>query len=85
MKELRRLNGKLIGTGNTINEIVEANKADLSYANLNGANLFRADLRGADLRGADLFRANLRGADLKNVKGYKIKIDTPIVKLLREM
>jgi hypothetical protein len=43
--------------------------ADLSYADLRGANLFDADLRGADLsyadlRGANLFDANLRDADL---------------------
>ena len=44
-------------------------KADLSYADLRGANLRRADLRGADLcyadlRGASLVDANLRGVDL---------------------
>ncbi|OFG24041.1 hypothetical protein BJM45_11590, partial [Listeria monocytogenes] len=44
-------------------------KADLSYANLRGANLSNADLSNANLRGAnlsnaDLSYANLRGADL---------------------
>ena len=38
--------------------------ADLSRANLSGANLFGADLSGADLSGANLFGANLFGADL---------------------
>ena len=37
--------------------------ADLSGPT-NGANVSRADLRGADLRGADLSHATLRGADL---------------------
>ena len=44
--------------------------ADLSYADLVGADLRGADLRyadlvGADLRGADLSYANLSGADLR--------------------
>ena len=44
-------------------------RADLSGANLRGANLSEADLSGADLRGAnlseaDLSEANLSGADL---------------------
>ena len=39
-------------------------RADLSGANLSGANLFRADLFRANLSGADLSRANLSGADL---------------------
>ncbi|MBA3622988.1 MAG: pentapeptide repeat-containing protein [Methylibium sp.] len=38
--------------------------ADLSGADLLGANLRRADMRGADLLGADLRRADLSGADL---------------------
>ncbi|EAK8454116.1 pentapeptide repeat-containing protein [Listeria monocytogenes] len=46
-------------------------KADLSYANLRGANLSNADLsyanlRGANLSNADLSYANLRGANLSN-------------------
>ncbi len=39
-------------------------RADLSGADLSGANLRDADLSGADLRGADLSGANLRDADL---------------------
>ena len=41
-------------------------KADLSWADLRGANLRNADLRGADLRWANLRNADLRGADLRN-------------------
>ena len=40
-------------------------RANLSRADLRGANLSGADLRGADLRGADLSGADLRGADLR--------------------
>ena len=47
-----------------INGEKHGKKADLSMANLSGANLFRADLSGADLSGANLFRADLSGADL---------------------
>ena len=45
--------------------------ANLRWADLRGANLRGADLRGADLRGADLSEANLRGADLSeaNLRG----------------
>ena len=39
-------------------------KADLSYADLRGANLYKADLYKANLRGAYLSGANLEGADL---------------------
>ena len=39
-------------------------KADLSGADLGGANLTRANLTGADLGGANLTRANLGGANL---------------------
>ncbi len=39
--------------------------ADLTDANLNGADLRWADLRGADLRGAYLNEANLSWADLR--------------------
>jgi hypothetical protein len=38
--------------------------ANLSRANLSGANLSRADLSGANLSGANLFGANLSGANL---------------------
>ena len=40
-------------------------RADLSRANLSGANLSRADLSRANLYGADLSRANLYGADIE--------------------
>ena len=39
-------------------------RADLSRADLSGANLSRADLSRADLSGANLSRANLSGANL---------------------
>ena len=41
-------------------------RADLSNADLRGANLRGADLSDANLRGADLSNADLRGADLSN-------------------
>jgi uncharacterized protein YjbI with pentapeptide repeats len=54
----------------------EDKRADLTKANLRGANLAGAYLRGANLaganlRGADLFGANLRGANLAgaNLRG----------------
>ena len=40
--------------------------ADLFGANLRGANLSNADLFGANLRGANLFGANLSNADLRD-------------------
>ena len=40
-------------------------KADLSEANLRGANSVEANLRGANLYRADLVEANLEGADLR--------------------
>ena len=43
---------------------VETNKADLSRADLRGANLSRANLSSANLRGANLRRADLFGARL---------------------
>ena len=42
--------------------------ANLSYANLRGADLRDANLSYADLRGADLRDANLYGAELQNVR-----------------
>lgn len=39
--------------------------ANLSLANLSGANLFQVDLRGADLSRANLSRADLSGANLR--------------------
>ncbi len=45
--------------------------ADRSGANLSRANLSGADLSRADLYGANLSRANLYGADLSRAIGYK--------------
>ena len=59
---LKRINGDLIGEGESIKEIATNNKANLLGADLLGADLREADLRGANLRGADLQEANLRGA-----------------------
>jgi hypothetical protein len=41
-------------------------KPDLGYAVMRGANLTLANLAGAQLREADLVLANLRGADLRH-------------------
>jgi hypothetical protein len=41
-------------------------KPDLEYAVMRGANLTLANLAGAQLREADLVLANLRGADLRH-------------------
>lgn len=43
---------------------VEGERANLTGADLTGADLTRANLTGADLTGADLTRAYLTGADL---------------------
>ncbi|EOW1027880.1 pentapeptide repeat-containing protein, partial [Cronobacter malonaticus] len=40
--------------------------ADLRGADLSDANLYGANLRGADLSDANLYGANLRGADLSD-------------------
>ena len=48
-----------------INNESGGERADLSGADLRGANLYQADLRGANLYQADLYQANLRGADLR--------------------
>ena len=39
-------------------------RADLRWADLRGANLYKADLSGADLSGANLYKADLSGAKL---------------------
>jgi len=46
-------------------------RADLSGANLSGANLYRADLSGANLYRADLSGANLSGANLSGANLYR--------------
>lgn len=77
--EIRRLNGELIGTGDSVRWVAEEQKADLRWASLCGADLREADLReadlsGADLRGADLRWASLRWANLRgaNLRGAKL-------------
>ena len=54
------------GEANSFKEFVEANKADLSEADLSNANLSETDLSNADLYKADLSNANLSEADLSN-------------------
>ena len=68
---------EIIHNGKTLAEWLEINRtedADLSGADLRGANLRDADLCGADLRRADLRGANLSGADLRGAEIYGIKI-----------
>jgi len=72
--QLKRMDGSVIGDGENIRAICEANSANLEYAdltradltgaNLTGANLEYAKLTRADLTGANLTGANLTGADL---------------------
>ena len=45
---------------------VQGERADLRFANLEGANLEGAILRDANLSGANLYNADLRGANLYN-------------------
>jgi len=74
MAELKFINGKPSLCGDSLREIVLANKANLSGADLSGADLSRANLFEADLSGADLSRANLYGADLSgaNLSGANL-------------
>jgi len=60
------INVDLIGADLSDANLIGANlfRANLSRANLIGANLFRADLSRANLIGADLNEANLNEADL---------------------
>ena len=63
-----RFSGDIIfqSTKTTYKEaIIEKGDANLSDANLRGADLSYADLSGADLRGANLSYANLSGANLR--------------------
>ena len=62
---LYRRDGSVIATGESIREIVEANRANLGNADLWGANLGNAKLWGANLGNAKLWGANLGGADLR--------------------
>ena len=62
---LNRFTGKVIFEGEeSIKELAEKNKANLSGASLYGANLYRASLDGANLDGASLYGASLYGANL---------------------
>ena len=60
LKELLKSHKKWLDNEETGKQLV-LEGADLSYANLIGA-----DLEGADLENADLRKANLIGADLEN-------------------
>ena len=53
--------------GKWLKSIDGGKRADLSGANLSGANLFGADLSGANLSGANLFGADLSGANGKKI------------------
>jgi len=65
----------------SLREVVEKNRADLSGADLLEANLSGADLSGANLSGADLWRATFLGAKIKTsqkedlLKALKIIIE----------
>ena len=50
-------------------------RADLSYTDLDGANLVRANLDGANLDGANLVRANLDGANLVRANLVRANLD----------
>jgi len=63
---LKRTNGDVIGSGETIRKIAENNTANLSSADLSFANLSSADLSSANLRFANLRFANLRFANLSS-------------------
>jgi uncharacterized protein YjbI with pentapeptide repeats len=52
-------------------QVVNLRGADLAFANLTNAQLYRADLRDANLRGANLGDADLRGAGLKDANLYR--------------
>ena len=71
--------------GWTTRQLDELRGANLSGADLYGANLYGADLSGADLYGVNLYGANLRevnlfGVDLYGAKnGDLVKAQTVIV------
>lgn len=66
MTKLYRTSGELIAESETMSlkELVEANKHDLKYADLNNANLSGADLKSALLSNVDLSGADLTDACL---------------------
>ena len=53
-------------------DIINLSRADLSRADLYGANLYRANLSRADLSGAYLYGANLSRADLSGAYGRPV-------------
>ena len=72
-----------VRTGFAIKKAIEA-QANLTHANLRGAdlpgaNLRSADLTGADLTGADLTGANLRGAYLTGANLRGARLDKTII------
>jgi hypothetical protein len=70
-----------VGKYFSLKEAVEKNCANLSGADLYGADLSRANLSGADLYGADLSGANLYGADLYGANGINPYLCTPLLLL----
>jgi len=54
--------------------VAAGRKEDLSGANLSGADLYGANLSGANLSGADLYGAYLSGANLSGANLYGAKI-----------
>ena len=63
----QELKGKLDGHAKWLRGDQDGVRADLSEANLSGANLRVVDLSDANLRGADLSEADLSGANLSGV------------------
>jgi uncharacterized protein YjbI with pentapeptide repeats len=63
--KLYRLNGELIGEGDSRKSMAERSRKNLQDADLQDADLQDADLQDADLRDADLQDADLRDADLR--------------------
>jgi hypothetical protein len=66
MKIKNRFTENVICEGENLKELLKANKANLSWADLSRANLSGANLSGANLSGADLSWANLSGANLSD-------------------
>ena len=64
--ELRRLNGEVIGVGESVRQLAEGNSANLRDANLRNTDLRNTNLRNANLRNADLINTDLRNANLRN-------------------
>jgi Pentapeptide repeats (8 copies) len=64
---METMSHRIEGTGSLSWPRVSVPRADLSMANLEGANLREADLSTADLKGANLSEADLSGANLKGV------------------